>query len=122
MEVLLNNLRNEITSYQAFIEKFKVKEFDALSAKIINTNDTDLRDALESKLSRLNEIRIRDRLFHSNLYDVLNNEKMTPNFLKLAKIGAATGSLKDLKDKNGIKSTLSMSTRKFMAVGGRNLR
>jgi hypothetical protein len=101
MEVLLNNLRNEITSYQAFIEKFKTREFKLLSDRLSNENDCDLRDVLEDKLSGLNEIRIRDRILHSSIYDVVNNEKMTPQFLKLAKISKNTGSLKSLKDKNG---------------------
>jgi hypothetical protein len=102
MEVLLNNLRNEITSYQAFIEKFKKREFNTLIDRINTVPDENLRDTLEDKLAGLNEIRIRDRLLHSSVYEVLNNERMTPLFLKLAKINTTTGSLKDLKDNNGM--------------------
>jgi hypothetical protein len=80
MEVLLNNLRNEITSYQAFIEKFKKREFNTLVDRINTVLDESLRDTLEDKLAGLNEIRIRDRLLHSSVYKVLNNERMTPLF------------------------------------------
>jgi hypothetical protein len=101
MEVLLNNLRNEVTSYQAFIEKFKLREFEILNNKLATCTDMDNRDLIESAIARLSETRIRDRLLHSSIYNVVNNEKMTPQFLKLAKISSNTGSLSSLRNGSG---------------------
>jgi exonuclease III len=101
MEVLLNNIRNEVTSYQGFIKKFKSSEFNTLLEQSLTDPDPDKRDLLESKLMRLNEASIRDKLLHCSLFDTLNSEKMTPHFLKLAKISKNLGSLDEIKDKNG---------------------
>jgi hypothetical protein len=104
METLLNNFRNEITSYQGFISKFKSNARDQLLTCIRQETDagnTEKADLLEQKMCRLNEQMIRDRLECSNLFDVLNNEKMTPSFLKLAKIQKNTGTLADVKNDNG---------------------
>jgi hypothetical protein len=116
MEVLLNNLRNEITSYQSFIEKFKTREYRALLDKLSGTvdPDPDQRDVIEDKLSRLNDIRIRDRLLYNGIYDTLNSEKMTPHFLKLAKISANTGSLSDIKDDKGDAFTSETLLKKYI--------
>jgi exonuclease III len=101
MEVLLNNIRNEVTSYQSFISKFKKKEFEKLQLELLATVDPDKVDAIEYKLSRLNEAYIRDRLMHTQIFDIVNNEKMTPYFLKLASVNKNTGSLSVIKNDNG---------------------
>jgi hypothetical protein len=105
MEILLNNFKNEVTSYQSFIHKFKKRAMEDLLAALSQAKTDDnllLADTIEQNLSRLNEQLIRDRLENSNLFEVLNNEKMTPMFLKLAKIKSNTGSLADICDDNGI--------------------
>jgi exonuclease III len=89
MEVLLNNFRNDVTSYQAFISKFRNNEKTALIKKISEEwelQNWDSVDILEDKLTKLNEQLLRDRLSNSNLFDILNNEKMTPMFLNLPKL------------------------------------
>jgi hypothetical protein len=101
MEVLLNNLRNELTSYQFFIENFKNSEYRNAVLLLSEIKEPERRDCIEDKISRLNDIRIRDRLLHSNIYDIVNNEKMTPHFLNLSKISANTGSLSDIKMDSG---------------------
>jgi exonuclease III len=89
LEVLLNNFRNDLTSYQSFIFKFKKAAMQKLSESLNNeiaSGNLDRADEVELKLEQLNEQIIRDKLDNSNLFDALNNEKMTPFFLKLAKI------------------------------------
>jgi hypothetical protein len=121
MEVLLNNLRNEITSYQAFIEKFKNQEFQSLLEQLKATTDPEKADRLEFKLTQLH------KLLHSNIYDVINNEKMTPQFLKLAKISTNAGTLSELKDDTGTafnseaesRSMLLQNMKKSMGQRGR---
>jgi hypothetical protein len=58
-------------------------------------------DLLEDNLTRINEQIIRDRLLSSNIFTILNNEKMTPAHLKLAKINSNSGTLSDIKQPNG---------------------
>jgi hypothetical protein len=85
METLLNNFRNEITSYQGFISKFKSNAREQLLNCIrqeIDAGNTENADLLEQKMCRLNEQMIRDRLECSNLFDVLNNEKNDPFFFE----------------------------------------
>jgi hypothetical protein len=82
-EILLNNFRNEITSYQSFVFKFKKKCFDETLEKIAQETflgNYDNADVLEHKLSLINEQIIRDSLENSNLFETLNDEKMTPFF------------------------------------------
>jgi hypothetical protein len=63
--------------------------------------DLETTDLIELNLSRLNETYIRDRLMHSNLFDILNNEKMTPHFLKLASVSKNVGTLAEIKNEEG---------------------
>jgi hypothetical protein len=106
MEVLLNNFRNDVTSYQSFIFKFKSQVLKNLTDGLIALQSTDIpnieeMDLLEQKIEAINDQILRDKLECSNLFDVLNNEKMTPTFLKLAKIKNDAGSLSEIRDDNG---------------------
>jgi hypothetical protein len=117
LEVLLNNFRNDVTSYQAFINKFKFDIKNQLTSKIryaCETENWTEADLLEDKLTKLNEQILRDRLTNSNLFDILNNEKMTPMFLKLAKISTNQGSLSEIKDDNGVAFSDSEKREKYI--------
>jgi hypothetical protein len=117
MEVLLNNFRNEITSYQAFISKFKTNaksELTELLYNAIGEGNIEQAEIFEQHLSKLNEQLIRDRLENSNLFDVLNNEKMTPTFLKLAKIKSNAGTLNEICDDNGVAFQTDKQREKYI--------
>jgi hypothetical protein len=117
LEVLINNFRNDVTSNQDFIFKFKKREKVALSNDLRVAraeNDSDLIDSLEDKLSRLNEQEIRDRLQSSCLYEHLNNEKMTPLFLNLAKISKGSASLSDILQPGGAAFETDRDRKKYI--------
>jgi Reverse transcriptase (RNA-dependent DNA polymerase) len=104
METILNNFRNKITSYQAFIFKFqrleKVKLIEQLhDAK--HKGHTDTADTLEAKLAWLIDQELKSKIEHSSIFSYLNNEKMTPLFLKLSKIASKDASLSGINKDDG---------------------
>ena len=75
METLLNNVRNEVTSYQYFINQTRSR----LKTKLINEykylteapdNVTDRLHEVETKLNQLIETEISDELRKYNIFDV----------------------------------------------------
>jgi hypothetical protein len=117
LEVLINNFRNEITSYQSFIFKFKRYSINCLKEELkslLLTGEYERIEMTEMKLEQINEQIIRDKLDNSNLFDILNNEKMTPFFLKLAKIKKKTGTLNDICNDDGIPFISSEERENFI--------
>jgi hypothetical protein len=106
METLINNLRNECISYQTFLVR-TVKE----STSIIITKLKELKtvyvgnqvqiDSLQSKLDSIIDNILRCKLEATSNFEILNNERITPHFLNLAKGSKAEASLSDLWDDNG---------------------
>jgi hypothetical protein len=109
MDTLLNNIRNEVTSYQHFISKFKNSKTDELISNLndlkntANATDNNMDKILkiEKKLENLADEEISAKLLDSPLYEHLHNEKMSPVFLKLAKISSSEAKLSDIKNNNG---------------------
>jgi hypothetical protein len=58
-------------------------------------------DSLEKKLDSIIDNNLRNRLEATNNFEILQNEKITPFFLKLAKGNKAEASLSDLLDDDG---------------------
>jgi hypothetical protein len=94
-----------------------------LSDKLGSETDPEKKELIEIKLTRLNEQNIRDKLIHSNLFNILNNEKMTPTFLRMAKISKNSGSMSEIKDATGIpfesekdRRDFVLSIKKFMVT------
>jgi Reverse transcriptase (RNA-dependent DNA polymerase) len=117
METLLNNFKNDVTSYQFFIFKFKRQERKTLLEKLNILkldNRTEEADIIECQLTRLSELEIRNKLESSNLFVHLNNEKMSPHFLNLAKININEGSLKQICNDTGTKFVDDASRREFI--------
>ena len=106
LEILLNNIRNEVTGYQHFIYKTKtglksdlLKDYEILK----NSQDPDNQklSSIESRLDLLSESEITDDLRKYNIFDILNQEKITPAFLQLAKIGQKEASLDEVCNETG---------------------
>jgi hypothetical protein len=89
-EMLLNNIRNDIIGYQCYVFREK-----SLSKKILlerlhelrseNVLNFDLIFNLERQLQQISEMEIEAALETHPLFEPLNGEKMSPNFLKLVK-------------------------------------
>ncbi len=103
MEILLNNIRNDIVSYQAFLNINSNKLKKSLRTQIDNLKASDENDLtalpdLELRLNRIIEQELESDLRKYNIYQNIHNEKMTPVFLKLAKIGNLTHTLDEIRD------------------------
>ncbi len=106
LEYLVNNIRNEIVSYQSFIFKKVDESYDNLVSKIeslkVNAiQNHSLISEYELKLREMNEIKINAMLESNPNFNQLNSERITPFFLKMAKGSQLTGSMWDIRDTDG---------------------
>ena len=105
-ETLLNNIRNEVTSYQHFIFKTRNHQKNELlkTYELIKNNadpDNQQLNAIETQLNAISESELADELCKYNIFDILNQEKITPAFLQLAKIGKCDATLDEICDETG---------------------
>ena len=105
-ETLSSNVKNITLGHQAWVFKSKNKTKVSLAGRI-KTLKQNFRDntheilALERRLSALIESELCSELIKIKNFERLNNEKITPYFLKIAKSSQPDESLDDLKDENG---------------------
>ncbi len=90
LEFMMNNIRNEVVSYQAFINKTINHSFKKLiskleSLKLDHIGNADDISELESKLREIGEIKINATLEKNKNFDTLHSERITPYFLKMVK-------------------------------------
>ena len=90
LETLLNCVRNEVSSFQHFVQKTKKETKNKLisslkALKSMQILDTELLLSTEKKLNLLLEAEMQDALEKSPIFDHIHKEKMSPLFLKLAK-------------------------------------
>ncbi len=107
METLLNNIRNEVTSYQAFFYKTKnAWKKDAIEKLEFEKNKVDIDwsvvSNLEMNLNTIVDTELNAELQNHNTYDILHHEKITPTFLKIAKTGKTDSTLDDITHDNGV--------------------
>jgi hypothetical protein len=124
MEILLNNLRNDITSYQAFIFKFKKGEKNKIISDLDSAKEQGnepLIDSLESKLSRQLESEIRAKLENRSVFEILNSEKMTPLFLSLSNNNTNHENLSNICMDDGTQFMNPSSREKYILDFYRNL-
>jgi hypothetical protein len=106
LETLINNIRNDVVGYQNFIEKTKKKSLIMLKDKIerlkkdFNANTDEIHE-LECKLNVRIDLHMRSELEKHHLFDILNNERISPVFLKLAKSNNAGAQMTDIRRDNG---------------------
>jgi exonuclease III len=108
MEVLLNNIRNEVVSFQSFFFKWtkKVKAMLKKDLEILKTNYTENSEQIfhkESTLNKLLDEEARRELEHFSMFEILNMEKMTPAFLNIAKQTKSSAKLADICNDAGEK-------------------
>jgi hypothetical protein len=106
METLVNNLKNDCVSYQTFISRTikntisqSLRQLEGLKKDHIANQDA-IFD-LEKKLNRIQDRKMRSKLEGSKNFEILNNEKITPNFINLSKGSKSEACLSDLKNSNG---------------------
>jgi hypothetical protein len=106
MEYLMNNVRNEVISYQAFIKK-KINEsldnlitrFTELQVNYVQNFDEISR--LELKLRDIQDLRNNAVIESSPNFAMLNGERITPFFLKMARGSQSCSSMLEICDYDG---------------------
>jgi Reverse transcriptase (RNA-dependent DNA polymerase) len=106
METLLFMLKNETISHQSFLRKRQRKAKSNLIHRIrelkkVYTDNVNEIWALERDLNNLNDFEMEEQLKYFSVYDNLNNEKITPAFLSLARLQTNKSSLDVIKDNEG---------------------
>jgi hypothetical protein len=104
--MILNHVKNDLITYQIFLNRFIRKEKTELSTLILNLSknyDNNLQDiaVAERKLCKISEQEIEAALVQHPVFEFVNGEKMSPHFLKLAKGCKNTGSLLQVVDDAG---------------------
>ena len=106
MEALLNCVRNEVISYQEFIGKRKKEYIKASIERLsilksdFDSNLDSIRD-LEADLNDFYEAELTIELEKYSLFEHLNQEKVTPYFLKLAQVSQKSNKLTDVTKPDG---------------------
>jgi len=105
-DTLLNNIRNEVSSYQNFLSKSKKKRRNELVDTIRNEKnvpDPDILqiNVLERELLEITEKELQVEFESHRFYELLNMEKITPQFMKLARADSSEFRLGDLCKNDG---------------------
>jgi hypothetical protein len=74
-----------------------------MSTELINLKkdyerNTDEIFALENKLDKIQDLKMRSKLENSKIFEILNSERITPNFINLSKGAKSKACVSDLKD------------------------
>jgi exonuclease III len=105
-EMILNHVKNDLITYQIFLNRFIRKEKTELATLILNLSknyDANFQDisVAERRLCKISEQEIEAALIQHPVFEFINGEKMSPHFLKLAKGCKSTGSLLQVVDDAG---------------------
>ena len=119
MELLMNNIRNEVISYQSYIFKKIKANYNILLLNLselkqnyqLNFNEI---SRIENQLRIINEIRINSELENNSNFELINSERITPFFLKMIKGSMLEKSLRDVKDYNGLDFANKTVQREFI--------
>jgi exonuclease III len=126
LEVLVNNIRNDATSFQSYLFKEKNKNTKETRAelKVLKANYADntykIRK-LESNLNDLADSELRCELENYAWFEHVNAEKMSPKFLDIAKKTRSEKKIEEIKDSTGTDFPNSTSRNSFVRDYFRNI-
>ena len=106
-EVLVMNIKNSALAHQAHFYKIKKQKVESMSkilSELKRNYQTNSREILiiERNLALTIENELKTKLKHMRKFEKLNNEKMTPHFMSIAKKSSQSDkSLCDVKNDNG---------------------
>jgi len=105
-ETLLFSIKNDVCSFQHFISVKKKERRKAIIADInreknINPPNIDVLKNLEKLLLEIDENELKLEVEKSPLYEFINTEKITPEFLKLSRSAKIEAKLSDIKKPDG---------------------
>jgi exonuclease III len=106
LDTLLNNVRNEIISFQAHFFKWKNANVKTMQRQLEHYKkdysiNQDRIFNLELRLNKILDDDAKRELENFAVFEVLNMEKMTPGFLDIAKKTKSEAKLSDIKDDHG---------------------
>jgi hypothetical protein len=105
LETLLGMIKNDLISYQVYARYLENKSFKDLKQRIedCKQNGTHLATLfdLEKELDKMSDAMMRGEVSKHPMFDLLNNEKITPHFVSMVKLSKKTESLLVIKDDNG---------------------
>jgi hypothetical protein len=106
MEGLMNNVRNQVVSHQAFMLKTAKAKRKSLLERIRTLQadpaaNFDELTELELFLNKAVDGELRHELSKLSGFEAVNSEKITPYFLGLAKSSKSEAKMSDIKNDNG---------------------
>jgi hypothetical protein len=111
LESLVMHVRNAVIGYQRFITKSDksvvinlCNELEQL--KLNYENNKERIAQVENQLCRISDLAMKKSVAKSRHFEIINSEKITPLFLKLAKGANTDYSLSDICDDTGHKKIL----------------
>ena len=126
MEILINNIRNDVISYQRFVNKRSKQIRTDLINKIVTEKavivpDHDLIDRLESNLNTLLDNELNTEIEKHKIFEHVNMEKMTPQFLKIAKSSRPDSKLDDIRKPDGSNFDSEADQKEFIVTHFENI-
>jgi hypothetical protein len=105
-ETMLGMIKNDLVSYQVharLVANKTVTDLKNRINRIKNSGEDDFNTlfTLEKFLDVLEDTIMRGEVSKHSLFDILNNEKITPHFVNMSKAGKNIDSLAAIKDDNG---------------------
>ncbi len=118
-ETLINNIRNEVSGLQHFVSKCRSKYKLGLVSSLgklkkENTPDFSEISRIENLLSNINQTELLRELEKTEIFEYINNEKITPFFLKLAKGNRNKGDLRDICQPDGTNFANELDRTEFI--------
>jgi exonuclease III len=118
-EVLLNNVKNEIISFQSHFAKWSRSAITGMRTTLINLKknyDTnfDRINEVEFKLNSILDMEARSELENFAVFEILNLEQMSPSFLNIAKQTRSASKMSDIKDDAGNEFRSDEDRKKFI--------
>jgi len=106
METLINNLRNDVISFQIFIQRTAKKCKKELESKVSDLKkdyepNSEKIFELESKLNSISNSEILSKIEGCREFNIINGEKITPFFLSLATGNKAEVGMSSIKNEDG---------------------
>jgi hypothetical protein len=119
LEILINNLRNDIISYQSHVlnlqKTSKKKLLDKLSnAKKNLPQNLDFITDLESKLLIIEENELSFITDKNAAFENINTERITPFFLKVIKGNKDLSSQNSIKNQNGVPFSCDQERKEYI--------
>jgi hypothetical protein len=103
---MIGMIKNDLISYQAYSGKVNNLNLKRLHTELTNLKNEAEQDmekifSLEKKIDDLIDARLRNEVENNANFEILNDEKITPHFVKLMRVSKKTKKLEIIRDRDG---------------------